>query len=179
MSKLVLYPYKISFVFLRYSNLIRNIVILICLFSGTYSLRLCAWYFHIPPNGVLYVCLCVIRCCNGLQPHLTLFLINWKSSKNDVALIYCEFIHSVSPVNLDRLVGCEKVPLLVKGNGMIKTLKLVSNIYLKVFGMVNENEFFIHQRKKLNTQIKQICHTIKCRIYGWQCLIKPVILAYS
>lgn len=52
------------------------------------------------------------------------------------------------PLNLDRLVGCEKVPLLVKGNWMIKTLILVSNICLKVFGMVNEYEFPIYQSKK-------------------------------
>lgn len=62
---------------------------------------------------------------------------------------------------------------------MIKTLILVSNICLKVFGMVNEKEFSIYQSiKKIDTKIKQICHKIKCRIYGLQCLIKSVILAY-
>lgn len=54
----------------------------------------------------------------------------------------------MSPVNQDRLVGCEKVPLLVNGNWMIKTLILVSNICLKVFGMVNEKKFSIYQSKK-------------------------------
>lgn len=33
---------------------------------------------------------------------------------------------------------------------MIKTLILVSNICLKVFGMVNEKEFSIYQSKKKN-----------------------------
>lgn len=37
---------------------------------------------------------------------------------------------------------------------------------------------FIKAKKKIDTKIKQICHKIKCRIYGWQCLIKPMILAY-
>lgn len=58
------------------------------------------------------------------------------------------------PLNLDRLVGCEKVPLLVKGNWMIKTLILVSNICLKVFGMVNEKEFSIYQSKKKKNRHK-------------------------
>lgn len=59
-------------------------------------------------------------------------------------LVYYEFIFLVFLLNLDRLVGCEKVFLLVKGNWMIKILILVSNICLKVFGMVNEYEFFIY-----------------------------------
>lgn len=135
------------------------------------------WGFHIPPNGVLYAfaLIIVITVSSPTWPYFWLI----KIFKKGVTLFYYEFTPLVPPLNQDRLVGCEKVPLLVKGNWMIKTLILVSNICLKVFGMVNEYEFPIYQsKKKLNTKIKQICHKIKCRIYGLQCLIKPMILAY-